>query len=181
MIQGKNVRLRAIEREDIPRCVRWVNDPEVIRYTSLNLPFSQAMEEKWFDRQLEIPAAKGQTLAIEVRVGIEWIHVGNTSLFGFEQIDNSAEFGIMIGEKEYWNKGYGRETALLMLKHGFEDLNLNRIYLHVFTENSRGIKAYEAAGYIKEGVLRQAMYKNGKYNDVLLMSVLHSEWKGFES
>jgi RimJ/RimL family protein N-acetyltransferase len=68
-----------------------------------------------------------------------------------------------------------------MLKHGFEDLNLNRIYLQVFAENLRGIKAYLAAGFVKEGILRQAMYKNGKYNDIVLMSVLHIDWKGFDS
>jgi RimJ/RimL family protein N-acetyltransferase len=124
---------------------------------------------------------KGQVLAIEVHIGEGWVHIGNTDLHAIEPVTNAAEFGILIGEKEYWNKGYGREATRLMLKHGFEDLNLNRIYLYVFLENARAIKAYESAGFIKEGVLRQAMYKNGLYNDIVLMSVLHSEWKGFES
>jgi RimJ/RimL family protein N-acetyltransferase len=181
MIYGKQVRLRAIEREDIPRFVRWENDPEVIKYTTMGAPLSHAMEEKWFDHQVETPLTKGQVLAIEVRVGEEWVHIGNTDLHAIEAVTNAAEFGILIGEKEYWNKGYGREATRLMLKHGFENLNLNRIYLYVFVENVRAIKVYESAGFIKEGVLRQAMYKNGHYNDIVLMSVLHSEWKGFES
>jgi RimJ/RimL family protein N-acetyltransferase len=181
MILGKNVRLRALERGDLPRCLRWVNDPEIIRYTSINIPFSYEKEEQWLNQQSELSAAQGQNLAIEVIVGSDWVHIGNTGLFGIEPIHNAGEFGIIIGEKEYWNKGYGRETAKLMLKHGFEDLNLNRIYLKVFVDNLRGIKAYESAGFVKEGVMRQAMYKNGKYNDIVLMSVLHSEWKGFEN
>jgi RimJ/RimL family protein N-acetyltransferase len=181
MIVGKLIRLRAIEREDISRFVRWMNDPEVICYTTTNTPFSTAMEEKWFERQLDRSINLGQILAIETQVGEEWIHIGSTDLFNIEPIDHAAEFGIMIGDKDFWNKGLGREATRLMLKHGFEDLNLNRIYLQVFAENLRGIKAYLAAGFVKEGILRQAMYKNGKYNDIVLMSVLHIDWKGFDS
>lgn len=181
MITGKQIRLRAIEREDIPRCVRWINDPEVIKYTTTFTPFSVAMEEKWFERQLEDPLRAGQVLAIETQVGEEWIHIGNVDFHNIEAIHNSAEFGIMIGDKDFWNIGLGREATLLMLKHGFENLNLNRIYLYAVAENIRAIKAYTAAGFVKEGVLRKALYKNGKYNDVVLMSVLHSEWKGFEN
>lgn len=181
MIIGKGIRLRAVEREDIPRFVRWLNDPEVIRYITINSPFSQAMEEKWFDHQLAIPTTEGQTLAVEVSVGDNWVHIGNTGLHKVEPVNNTAEFGLLLGEKDYWHKGYGRYTTELMLKHGFEDMNLNRIYLNVFSENVFAIKAYEAAGFVTEGVQRQAMYKNGKYNDIILMSVLHSEWKGLES
>ena len=178
MITGTKVRLRAIEREDIPRFVRWMNDPEVIENLLMNYPLSKAMEEKWFERQVETPPTASQIFAIETRVGDEWIHIGNTGLHNIEPVNNAAEFGIVIGEKEYWNKKLGREAAKLTLKHGFEDLNLNRIYLYVFATNPRGIKSYEAAGFIKEGVLRQGVYKNGRYLDVILMSVLHSEWKG---
>ena len=180
MIIGNKIRLRAIEREDIPRFVLWMNDPEVIKYLLMNAPLSKAMEEKWFEKQLEKPVTESQILAIEAQVGDEWVHIGNTGLHYMEPVTHESEFGIVIGNKDFWNKGYGREAARLILKHGFENLNLNRIYLYVVAENVRGIKAYEAAGFIKEGVLRQALYKNGKYNDIVVMSVLHSEWKGFE-
>lgn len=176
MIHGNGVRLRAIEREDIPRFVRWLNDPEVTEYLLINSPLSHVMEEAWFARQASIPPQEGQVLAIEVLVGQDWVHIGNTGLHNVEPVHLAAEFGIMIGEKAYWNKGYGREAAWLMLKHGFEHLNLNRIYLHVYENNLRGIKAYEAAGFVHEGVLREGVYKNGRYLNLLVMSVLHSEW-----
>jgi Acetyltransferases, including N-acetylases of ribosomal proteins len=181
MITGKHIRLRALEREDIPSCVRWMNDPDVVRYISTCNPLSMAMEEKWFEKQLQQSQMESQILAIETHVGLEWIHIGNTSLNNFQPVTRSAEFGIMIGNKEFWHKGLGQETAKLMLKHGFEDLNLNRICLYVFAENLRAIHTYESVGYVKEGVLRQAIYKNGLYNDFVVMSVLHSEWKGFTS
>ena len=176
MIQGDKVRLRAIERNDIPRFVRWLNDPEVTQFLLISSPLSMAMEEKWFDNQLQIPPTSGQVLAIEVLVGDEWIHIGNTGLHDVDAVSRHAEFGIVIGEKSYWNRGYGTAATRLTLKHGFEHLNLNRIFLHVYENNPRAIKTYEAAGFLREGVLRQGVYKNGRYLDLVLMSVLQSEW-----
>ena len=178
MIKGKRVRLRAIEREDIPNFVRWLNDRDVTEFLLINSPLSKGMEEKWFEKQLEIPPTSGQTMVIEILTGDQWIPIGNTGIHNIEPVNNCAEFGIFIGEKDFWNKGYGRETVSLALKHGFEDLNLHRIYLQVYENNLRGIAAYEAAGFVKEGVLRDAVYKNGRYLNVWIMSVLHSEWKG---
>lgn len=179
MLIGKKVRLRAIEREDLPNCVRWLNDRDVTEFLLQSSPMSQAMEEKWFDDQLSISPTSGQVLVIEAQVGADWVHIGNTGLHHIEQVTREAEFGIFIGEKSYWNQGFGREATLLTLKHGFEDLNLNRIYLHVFEMNPRGIAAYKAAGFVQEGTLREAVYKNGRYYNVLVMSVLHSEWRGY--
>ena len=178
MLIGKKVRLRALEREDLPNCVRWLNDRDVTEFLLQNSPMSQAMEEKWFDSQLAIAPTSGQVLAIDAMVGADWVHIGNTGLHNIDSVTREAEFGIFIGEKSYWNQGLGREAALLTLKHGFEDLNLNRIYLFVFENNLRGIASYKAVGFVHEGTLREAIYKNGRYYNVLVMSVLHSEWKG---
>ena len=176
MIVGKKVRLRAIEREDIPTFVRWLNDREVTRYLLVNSPFSKAMEEQWFEGQLKRPPAEGQVLAIEVQSGEEWMPVGNVGLHNVDSIGRSAEFGIFIGEKAYWNQGWGKKATRLMLKHGFENRSLNRIYLHVYENNPRAVKAYETAGFVREGVLRQAVFKNGRYLDLIVMSVLSNEW-----
>jgi len=177
MILGDNVRLRAIEREDIPRFVRWLNDPEVTEFLLINSPLSRVMEEQWFEDQLSKSPHTGQVLGIEILENGDWLHIGNTGLHNVDPIHRNAEFGIVIGEKAYWNKKFGREATRLMLKHGFEHLNLHRIYLHVYENNLRGIKAYEASGFIKEGVLRQAVFKNGRYLNEIIMSVLQTEWK----
>jgi diamine N-acetyltransferase len=176
LIAANRVRLRAIEREDIPTFVRWMNDQEVIEFLLMNSPLSKAMEEQWFERQLARTPEDGQVLAIEAFANEKWVHIGNTGLHAVERVHLAAEFGIVIGEKAFWNQGYGREATHLMLKHGFEDLNLNRIYLHVYETNLRGIAAYKAAGFVHEGILREAIYKNGRYINVFVMSVLHSEW-----
>lgn len=179
MIAGNKVRLRAIEREDIPNFVRWLNDREVTQFLLTSSPYSKAMEEKWFEHQLETPTTHGQVLAIDTLVEGTWVHIGNCGLHNIEQVSRNAEFGIMIGEKEFWNRGLGTEATRLMLKHVFEDLNLHRIYLDVYATNPRAQKAYLTAGFVVEGTKREAVFKNGHYIDVILMSILQSEWKGF--
>jgi diamine N-acetyltransferase len=179
MIVGKKVRLRAIERDDIPRFVRWLNDREVTQFLLINSPLSKVMEEKWFDQQVETPPTQGQVFAIETLVNEEWVHIGNCGLHNIEPVNHCAEFGIFIGEKAYWNQGFGTEATRLVLKHGFEDLNLHSIYLNVYSTNPRARKAYEAAGFVQEGVQREAVFKNGRFIDLILMSILQSEWKGF--
>ena len=93
-----------------------------------------------------------------------------------EWTNRSAEFGIFIGDKTFWNNGYGCEATRLTLQHGFETLNLNRIYLHVFETNPRAIHVYDKIGFIREGKLRQTTFRNGRYIDTLIMSMLRSEW-----
>ena len=176
MIYSKRLRLRGAERADIPRFVDWLNDPEVIEHLLASYPISQASEERWFDSMLQRGPAE-QVLVIETRIDKVWVPLGNTSFMNVDWVNRHAEIGIFIGAKQYWNQGYGRETMRLMLRYGFNQMNLNRIYLRVHANNPRGIRAYEHAGFVHEGVLRQDVYRDGKYCDVLIMSVLMSEWQ----
>jgi RimJ/RimL family protein N-acetyltransferase len=80
-----------------------------------------------------------------------------------------------------WNQGYGTDAMRLLLRHGFETLNLNRIMLDVYDTNPRAVRSYEKAGFIHEGRKRQGMYKNGRYIDILQMSVLREEWQGYST
>ena len=176
MIYGERVRLRAIEREDVPRFVEWLNDPEVIAGLGLSLPLANWEETRWFEN-LSNHAAEERPLAIEVYAPDgAWRHIGATGLSEINWMNRIASFGIFIGEKALWNQGYGTEATSLVLKHGFETLNLNRIFLYVYETNPRAIKAYERAGFVKEGLLREARYLNGVYINVLVMSALKSEW-----
>jgi diamine N-acetyltransferase len=175
MLYGNRIRLRGDERNDLPRFVNWLNDPEVRRYLSMNLPISQAAEENWFEDMLKRPAEE-HPLGIEIKEGDGWELIGNCGVFNINWRSRSAEVGLFIGEKSCWNKGYGTEVMRVLLRHGFETLNLNRIFLRVDADNSGGIRAYEKAGFIHEAHLRQADFREGKYRDELIMSVLRSEW-----
>ncbi len=176
MIVGQRIRLRAIERDDLSRFVTWLNDSEVTRGLMIRLPLSTADEEAWYEQMLKSPQSE-HTMAIDVHEGERWVHLGSCGFHAIDWTVRSGEVGIFIGEKSYWNHGYGSEAMQLLLRHGFQTLNLNRIFLRVYADNARAIRSYEKCGFIREGVMRQAMYKDGQYIDVLFMSVLRSEWK----
>ncbi len=174
MIFGDKIRLRAVEKEDLPNFAKWLNDRQVTKYLNMHSPLSNAAEEKWFDQLQE--SNSGEALSIDARVDNNWLHIGICSLNNIDMLSKNAEFGIFIGNKDYWNKGYSREATLLTLKHGFEDLNLHRIYLHVFEEHEKAIAVYQAAGFQHEGLLRDVLYKNGSYHNFIVMSILRSDW-----
>jgi RimJ/RimL family protein N-acetyltransferase len=185
MIQGERIRLRRDERTDIPEFVKWLNDPEVRRYLSFMMPISMANEELWFENMLRLLAAE-QPFAIEIRKtsyekeAETWQMIGNCSFMDMDHTARSAEVGLFIGDKSCWNKGYGTEVMRLLLQFGFETLNLNRIFLRVDEHNKGGIRAYHKAGFVEEGRLRQAVYRDGEYFDFLIMSVIRSEWNSGE-
>ena len=177
MINGDRVRLRAVEKDDLPHYVAWLNDPEVRQGLGHYLPISQTAEEKWYEDLQKKPPYE-QSMAIEIQPeGKEWVFVGGCGFFAFDWRIRQAEVGIHIGEKKYWNQGFGTRVMLLLLKHGFGTLNLNRVSLRVYGNNPRAIKAYQKAGFVEEGVLREGHFHDNEYLDVILMSVLRSEWE----
>jgi len=179
MLSGKNIRLRATEPTDLPNMVRWMNDPDVIENLLIYTPLSSVEEQNWYDNMIKGPKEE-HVYIIEILEKDEWIPIGSTGFHSVDMKSRGAEIGISIGEKKYWNHGYGRDAMRLMLRHAFNDLNLNRVYLYVFETNERAKKAYLAAGFVEEGRLRQDIYKNGRYLDTFIMSVLRNEWQDAE-
>ncbi len=175
MLTAKGIRLRGAERSDLPNFVRWLNDPDVYQNLVIRTPMSLADEERWFEGNTARPPHE-QVLVIEVETPQGWQPVGNTSLMDFDWPSACAEVGIFIGEKELWGQGIGQRALRLVLKYAFHDLNLNRVGLRVYETNQHAIRCYEAVGFQHEGRLRQAMNRKGRLVDILLMSVLRSEW-----
>lgn len=175
MIFGKRIRLRGVEREDLPLFVQWLNDPLVIEGLLYLAPLSLEDEIRWFEKLADHPPSE-RPLAIEIQDGDTWRMIGNCSFHNISSTNHSAEVGIFIGDRTVWNTGYGTEAMQLLVRHGFESLNLNRIMLVVYDDNARAIRAYEKAGFVLEGRMRQARYRHGKYGDEFIMSILRSEW-----
>jgi diamine N-acetyltransferase len=175
MIYGNRIRLRAIERKELPTFVKWLNDPEVKQGMSIYRPFSEADEEKWFDGILA-GEPDARPFAIEARTTEDaWQTIGNCGFHIIEWRNRSAELGIFIGDKSFRNHGYGSEAMQALVSYGFNTLNLHRICLRVFAFNLRAIHVYEKLGFIHEGRMRQAHYHEGEYHDVLWMSILRGE------
>ncbi len=171
MLQGERVNLRAIERTDLPTFVRWFNDPDIVQHLTLYLPMSLAEEERWFEQQLTDKSK--HILAIETEDGI---HIGNVGLHDLNWKDRNAVLGIVIGDKEFWGRGYGTDAVLTMLRFAFEELNLHRVSLIIYDHNHRAIRCYEKCGFLDEGRDREAQFSGGKYHDDIRMSILASEF-----
>ena len=169
---GKKVHLRPLEKEDARAIVPWFNDAEVLRTIDRYRPMSVQQEEEFLAK---LPDS-ATDLLLGIAVAGEGKLVGVTGLHKIDPKNRTAVFGIIVGAKTEWGKGYGTETTWLMAKHGFEALNLNRITLHVREFNDRGIRAYERVGYRREGLLRQDSFVEGKYHNTIVMGLLREEW-----
>jgi len=172
MIHGERVTLRAIEREDLPNYVHWLNDPRVLRYFGRFTPLSLAQEEKWYEDMLQDRTVR--SFAIE----FEGQHIGGGGFGDIDAFHRCAEVGLFIGRPDLWNQGLGRDVLTTLLRFGFEEMNLHRIYLRVFAENERAVHLYESLGFQHEGRWRQAEFRHGRYHDILWLSVLEDEWAG---
>ena len=178
MIYGKRIRLRAIERTDISTFLRWFNDPEVRQYLLMYEPMSRAREERWFEERLG--ARDDYLLGIEAPEGEDWRLIGNCGLRNVDWENRTAVLGITLGEKDYWGQGYGTDAVRTMLRFAFAELNLHRVELEVFDYNPRAQACYRKAGFQHEGTRRQAFYRQGRYHDVHLMSILREEFMAGE-
>jgi len=107
--------------------------------------------------------------------------IGITFLTRIDWVGRMATFYIAIAEEKNWSQGYGSEATRLMRDYTFATLNLNRLQLHVSVENEKAVRAYEKAGFKREGRLRQAMYFKGCYHDFFLMAVLREDWQKMRS
>ena len=181
-LYGDQVRLRASERTDLQNFVRWFGDPEVTENLDMIGVMGMANEEIWFEDMIKRPAIE-QVLVIEVKTEPApsgnpeiWLPIGTIGLYDVNSIARHAELGISIGEKAYWNRGFGSEAIRILLNEGFYKYNLHRIELRVNARNHRAIKAYEKVGFVHEGTKRESTFRDGEYMDMLVMSVLRPEW-----
>ncbi|WP_276482098.1 GNAT family N-acetyltransferase [Paraflavitalea pollutisoli] len=167
-------RLREICQDDLPLINRWRNDPEVIGLLGNNfLYISQDVDTAWFEQYLQNrDKAKRFAIVDNMRNRV----IGTTQLTGIHAINQSAEFSIAIGDKDYWNKGVGYMATRMVLDHGFNDLNLHRIWLTVLVRNVRAVRLYDKIGFRNEGIQRHCVYKQGAFEDQLMMAVLKEEY-----
>lgn len=174
IIRGELVFLRASERSDLPAFVRWLNDADVLRNLAMRAPLSEAAEAQWFDRML---AAQGSTdYHFVICLLADGRPIGTAGLHGLDLVNGSAEFGIAIGEKDEWGKGYGTDATRAICDFGFGELRLERIGLSYYDGNERGRRTYEKAGFVHEATLRRAHFARGEHHDVHVMSILRDEW-----
>jgi RimJ/RimL family protein N-acetyltransferase len=175
IIRGAQVLLRPAERADIPLFVAWLNDYETSRHLTTRAPLGLALEERWFDDMLTREGKDAYHFVICLLA--DQRPIGTAGLFALDLLNGQAGFGIFIGERTLWNRGFGTDSLEAISDFGFGELRLERIWLDVFTENARAKRSYEKAGFSVEGILRHDMYRSGRFKDVYRMSLLRAEWE----
>lgn len=168
---GERIRLRAREETDLEFAYRWFNDWETTKYLGQRYARSRDFERKWL--------AKGDPAFGEASFIIETLDdvlpIGWCGLHGATPEDRCAGLGIAIGDHDYLQGGFGTDAMRTLCGYGFNVMNLHRIELTVFDWNERAIRCYERIGFQREGVLRDAIFKAGRWNDLIEMSLLKGE------
>ena len=170
-LEGQLVRLRAREESDLEHFYRWINDWEVIKFLGTRYVQSRKYEQEWLasgDPSLSNTRFVVETLADRRTIGWVGLHTGSPE-------NRTADLGIAIGEHDFLDGGYGSDTMRVVCRYGFNMMNLNRIDLTVFDWNPRAIRVYEKVGFQHEGVLRDAMWKAGRWNQLVYMGLLRGE------
>jgi len=172
MLKSAQVALAPVKTDDLPLMFDWINDREQVHFNASYKPVSEQQHQEWFE-------------ALRLRKDIELFGIrlletgeliGTCQLHSINKIHRNAELQIRLGNVSLRGQGYGTEAVRLLLEFAFKDLNLRRVYLHVFSSNLAAIHVYEKAGFTREGLLRKAAYINGEYVDVVVMGILLEEY-----
>jgi RimJ/RimL family protein N-acetyltransferase len=169
------VYLRALEIDDYKTSVKWRNDPEIDPKIGGPKYFvSSEYEKRWVENQI-FNSGDDVVLAICVQKTNEYI--GNVYIRNINWINRSAESSILIGNKDFWGKGIALEALKLILEFAFYERNLERITALILESNTISLKLHEKCGYKKEGLLRNAIYKDGRFQNQYILSVLRSDFE----
>lgn len=173
MMQGDRVFIRPLERTDIPSLFQFNQRIEMsILQAGLPRPLSIRVMEEHYEKRIAADERRNY-FAIVTESGFS----GSTSLVQSRDSSDVFTYGVIIGLRECWGKGYGTETTILMVHHAFNDLGARRLQLMTNSKNPRAIRCFEKSGFIHEGRERETNWIDGEYADTVWMSILRKEWE----
>ncbi len=167
---GERIRLIAPTEEMLPTFIRWLADPDVIRFLGMTHPLSLAQEKEWFDRT----ARSEKDITWAMMLGDRLI--GITGIHDIHWKNRRAITGSLIGETDEWRKGYASEAHRLRTRYGFMELNLEKLVSGAFIDNIGSIRALEKSGYRQCGLSRRHEFRHGRWYDFWHGEVLREEW-----
>ncbi|MEH7458799.1 GNAT family protein [Bacillus sp. JJ1127] len=171
---GENIKLSAIRAEDVEKMAIWQEDSEYLRNVDTDAAIPQSLHEI---KEYELlKSRKSNGVSFMLRTIQEDILIGFVALHSIEWNNRAGLLAIGIGDKDHRGKGYGTEGLRLILKYAFHELNLHRVGLDVISYNQPAIKAYEKVGFQMEGCMREAVQRDGKKFDRIIMGILQNEW-----
>lgn len=165
---------RSLKPSDVTYFKKWILDKEVIRYsmTKFHKISNEAQIIEWFQETL----FDSKTFQLGMIDPVSKELIGYAGIASLNEVDGNGEYFIFIGDKSYWGKGIASSVTKEIVRIGFQNLNLHRIFLTASSNNSGAIRAYEKAGFVREGRMREAFYRNNEYSDKVVMGILKSEF-----
>lgn len=169
MLEGQRIRLRAFEAQDLDAEHAFVNDYDTLRSMLGGIPFPSSMsdEQQWISQQTSYTRGEYQ-FAIE---DFEGYLVGRCGVTRVDWKNRVGELAIMIGTP-YRRRGYGQEAMKLLCDFCFEEMNLHKLKVSVLAANEAAVRCYERCGFVREGLLRQEIFRRGAYQDVVVLARL---------
>jgi RimJ/RimL family protein N-acetyltransferase len=163
------VRLTPLEETDLPVLFEWINNRALVELSSAFAPVSAAEHRRWF----EAIRQRHDAHVFAIRRLDSPAPIGTCQLHDVHPVHRSAELQIRIGDASSRGQGLGTEAVRLLVEYGFGTLRLHRIALHVFATNLAAQRAYEKAGFVREGVLKDAAFVGGHFVDSVVMAILN--------
>ena len=170
-MEDGRIYLRLMTREDTDNIIKWRNCDEVRSQFIYQKLFTKESHEKWIETMVE--TGKVVQMIIVLNEGDR--PIGSVYVRDIDMDHKKAEYGVFIGEMDCLGKGYGTEAAELMAEYAFEFLGLHKLMLRVYAENELAIKSYEKAGFVKEAYLKDDVFVQGKYRDIVLMAMFNEK------
>jgi RimJ/RimL family protein N-acetyltransferase len=167
LIAGELVLLRALEPDDLERCYRWMNDPEIVRTLKHRYPMAFHKEAEWLQRAVNPPHTE-RHFAIERRDNRT--HIGNTSVHDIDWVSRTAELDLFLGEPSAWNRGFGRDAIRAVMRFAFDEMNLQKLRISVFDYNERAKHVLISSGFVQEGKLAREFYREGQFHDIVILA-----------
>lgn len=169
-LRGQKVTLRPIEKTDVDKLLVWINDREVTQFLATNMPITRIQEENWVQN---LPERKNDVvLAIEV----DRVLIGIMGIHNIDWVNKTATTGALIGEKEYWGKGFGTDAKMILLDYAFNTLGLRKICSSVYDFNKRSLRYSLHCGYKIEGTKKKQRLVKGKYRDEIILGLFKKDW-----
>ncbi|MCA9918737.1 MAG: GNAT family N-acetyltransferase [Anaerolineales bacterium] len=172
ILTGERVILRPITVDDAQAMFASLSDAESMRLTGTQQTFTFEQVQQHCQRVSQ--AEDRADYAITRKE--DGTYVGEVVLNGIDTFNRSASFRIALASAQWFGQGYGTDATRLILGFGFQTLKLHRIELEVYDFNPRAQHVYEKVGFVREGVLRDALLWNGRYQNAILMSILENEY-----
>ena len=168
MMTEETISLRPLELRHLDKTREWANDPELMRLLNRAQPISNSEHQQWFASLKK----RKDCVYFAIETKAHSIHVGNIWLWNIDLRHRHAELRIVIGNHSDTGKGLGTEAITQLCKYCFEQMNLHRIYAYVLAINPRARRAFEKAGFVLEGTLRDDRWTGDGYTDAYLLGKL---------